>query len=164
MKNIIKSFLILLLTTGFSFGQIQILPLKEPGIPFSSPLKPITFKIGLLEVKPIPIPAGTLTPHKGYLLKRSDIGLLKTVVDNVSSDFTRQCDTRISTYRDELDNCQEDCNERVLDINLQIDKLETSLEQEKELHDSTRLKYTLYGFGGAVVSSLVTALVLRISN
>lgn len=164
MKVMFKALVILLLSTSFSFGQLQILPLKEPGIPLRSPLKPISFKIGLLEVKPLPISEGTLTPYKGYLFKRSDIGLLKTVVDNVPSDFTRQCDTRISNYKDELDNCQEECNERVLDLNLQVDKLETSLAEEKDLHDSTRLKYTIYGFGGAVVSSLVTALVLRISN
>lgn len=130
--------------------------------PLASPMRPITFNIGLLEIKAEFIPVGGVSPVRGYILKRSDVALLQTVVDRLPDDFSRECDARIGACIDEVTSCQTDCNQRSAAVLEELAQTKDLLIAEKELHDSTRLRYTLYGFGGAIVSSLTTALILRI--
>lgn len=129
-----------------------------------SSTKPITFNIGLLKIEAEFIPAGGVSPYRGYILKRSDVALLQTVVDRLPDDFSRECDFRIRACIDEVTSCQEDCNTRTATLIEQFEQTKEELATEREQHDSTRLRYTLYGFGGAIVSSLTTVLVLRIAK
>lgn len=138
--------------------------LEVPEMKVSPVVKPITFKIGLLEVTADFVAEGAAAPHKGYILRRSDVALLQTVVDSLPDDFTRECDNRIDSCIAEVESCQEDCNRRTELLIEDLAKAEESLELEKEQHDSTRLRYTLYGFGGAIVSSLTTVLILRVAK
>lgn len=129
-----------------------------------SSTKPITFNIGLLKIEAEFIPASGVSPYRGYILKRSDVALLQTVVDSLPDDFSRECDARIGACIEEVTSCQEECNQRVASVIEQLEQTKELLISEREQHDSTRLRYTLYGFGGAIVSSLTTVLILRIAK
>lgn len=138
---------------------------EQPATPsLESPIRPITFNIGLLEIEAEFIPAGGISPTRGYILKRSDVALLQTVVDRLPDDFSRECDARIGACIEEVTACQEDCNQRSAAVLEELAQTKDLLVAEREMHDSTRLKYTLYGFGGAIVSSLTTVLILKIAK
>jgi len=171
MSRVILSLLFLsTFFTGFSQAQ----PLLDVDLSEAEPpaealvlervTKPITFNIGLLQISAEFIPAGGISPTRGYILKRSDVALLQTVVDRLPDDFSRECDARIGACIEEVTACQEDCNRRTAAALEELAQTKDLLNAEKELHDSTRLRYTLYGFGGAIVSSLTTALILRIAK
>lgn len=144
-------------------SEVKIL-LDVPQLKVSPVVKPITFNIGSLKVTADFIAEGAAAPHRGYLLRRSDVGLLQTVVDNLPDDFTRRCDARVDSCIDEVESCQEDCDSRTSLLIEDLEKAQEDLAEEREQHDSTRLRYTLYGFGGAIVSSLTTVLILRVAK
>lgn len=169
MSRVILSLLFLLtFFTGISQSQPLLnVDLSEEAPAAEAPslessTKPITFNIGLLQIRAEFIPAGGVSPTRGYILKRSDVALLQTVVDRLPDDFSRECDARIGACIEEVSSCQTDCNQRSAAVLEELAQTKDLLIAEKELHDSTRFRYTLYGFGGAIVSSLTTALILRI--
>ena len=178
MLNKILSLLIVFISfAGNAYGQQQVaqegassrsepsrLLLDVPEMQVKPVVKPITFQIGLLKVVADFVPEGAPAPHKGYILRRSDVGLIQTVIDSLPDDFTRECDARVDSCITEVESCQEDCNDRTALLIEDLAKAEEDLATEREQHDSTRLRYTLYGFGGAIVSSLTTVLVLRIAK
>lgn len=167
MYKVVSLFLCLTLLFGKAYGQPsqggEASPLKPlMAVELESSLKPITFQIGSLTVKGKALRQGQAAPYKGYILTRSDVGLLKTVVDAVPEDFTRHCDLRIDACVAELSTCQTDCNARVDAITKELNRTKESLALETESHSETRFWYTVYGFGGAVAASLTTALITRI--
>ena len=161
LKSILVANLSISLLFSNTFAQQQ--QVEEQNIPSLEPVvKPIKFNIGLLEISAEFVPEGAPAPYRGYMLRRSDVALLQTVVDRLPDDFSRECDARIGACIDEVSNCQEECNQRVAATIEELAQTKELLLSERENHDSTRLRYTLYGFGGAIVSSLTTALILRI--
>lgn len=133
-----------------------------PEVQMEPPVKPITFQIGLLKIEAEFVAEGGTSSYKGYVLKRSDVALLQTVVDSLPDDFSRECDARIDACLEEVTSCQEDCNGRTDALIIDLTQTKEELQIERENHASTRMRYTFYGFGGALVSSLTTALILRI--
>lgn len=163
-------FLLFSFLTNVAFAQpllevdLDHTPTVVSPLSLESSTKPITFNIGLLKIEAEFIPASGVAPYRGYILKRSDVALLQTVVDSLPDDFSRECDARIGACIEEVTSCQEECNQRVASAIEQLEQTKELLILEREQHDSTRLRYTLYGFGGAIVSSLTTALILRIAK
>ena len=167
VNKILKNFLVVALSIIITFNssyaqpqqpEVQNLPSLEPVV------KPIKFNIGLLEISAEFIPEGVPSPYRGYILRRSDVALLQTVVDRLPDDFSRECDARIGACIDEVSSCQEECNQRVSATIEELEQTKELLTSERENHDSTKLRYTLYGFSGAIVSSLTTVLILRIAK
>lgn len=169
MRKITSLFLCLTFLFNNAYGQPTQ---SEEGAPtrplltieLEPRLRPITFQIGSLTITGEQLEKDYPAPYRGYILSRSDVGLLKTVVDAVPEDFTRHCDQRIDACISELQVCQSDCNARVEAIMAELTSTKERLTLETERHGETRFWYTVYGFGGAVAASLTTALIIRIVN
>ena len=169
MRKVISLFLCLTFLFNNAYGQpsqseeeVSVRPLLT--VELEARLRPITFQIGSLTVTGEFLDKDYPAPYRGYILSRSDVGLLKTVVDSVPEDFTRHCDQRIDACIAELQTCQADCNTRVETIMQELTSTKELLVLETEKHGDTRFWYTIYGFGGAVAASLTTALIVRIIN
>ena len=167
LKNTISILLSAIMLIGTVNAQPTVSTEEVPVTEFAAPnmvVRPITFNIGLLEIKAEFVDEGAAAQYKGYLLKRSDVALLQTVVDSLPDDFSRECDSRIGACLDEVTSCQTDCDQRVEQTISELHQTKDLLVSERELHSSTKMRYTLYGFGGAIVSSLTTALIIKIFN
>lgn len=169
MHKFISLFLCLTFLFNNAYGQPTQSEEEAPTRPLltvelETRLRPITFQIGSLTITGEHLEKDYPAPYRGYILSRSDVGLLKTVVDSVPEDFTRHCDQRIDACIAELQVCQSDCNTRVEAIMQELTSTKERLTLETERHGETRFWYTIYGFGGAVAASLTTALIIRIVN
>ena len=163
-KNFIVSILIVsLLASNSAYGQ----PQEQSEVEFPAPtltVRPIKFTIGLLEINAEFVDEGVSSPYKGYVLRRSDVALLQTVVDRLPDDFSRECDARIGACIDEVSNCQSECDQRMSNVTQELFATKELLTLERDQHQETRFRYALYGFGGAIVSSLTTVLIIKLVN
>ena len=163
-RNLITFILtFFLLTNNIVWAQPQSSESGEFPAP-SLVVRPIKFTIGLLEINAEFVDEGVSSPYKGYVLRRSDVALLQTVVDRLPDDFSRECDARIGACIDEVSNCQNECDQRMSNITQELLSTKELLTLERDQHQETRFRYALYGFGGAIVSSLTTVLIIKLVN
>jgi hypothetical protein len=153
MKNILIIFLSLLLA----------LPLASAQSNKVEELNSLDFKLKIGEYSftaPYYFP-GDIVLDEGYLIAVSDLALLKVDIESFESTMSANLNLLSKQCQKELSQCQEDADQRFINLVKENEFLTEKLSLQKELYEAQKIKTVIYTVSGILVTGLTSFLIVK---
>ena len=170
MKNLFLSFMLIfsflippkinkVYSEPVNFSEIKIDVMNsnndEDEGDFVTQHKDITLKIGTLEFPAIFLYKDESVPYQGYLIKFNDFLGIESFVENINKGCDILYDELLKECKKDLDQCQENCDERINTLLKEKDSLEMKLKLQIELTESEKTKRYIWTSLGLVAGASV---------
>lgn len=104
---------------------------------------------------------GDVVLGEGYLISVSDLALLKIEIESFQSTMSANLQLLTKQCKDELSQCQEDADQRFVNLIKENEHLTEKLALQKDLYKSQKTKTIIYTVSGVLITGLTSFLIVK---
>lgn len=104
---------------------------------------------------------GDVVLNEGYLISVSDLALLKVEIESFQSTMSANLQLLTKQCQDELSQCQEDADQRFVNLIKENEHLAEKLSLQEELYQTQKVKTIVYTVSGVVVTGITSFLIVK---
>jgi|13_taG_2_1085334.scaffolds.fasta_scaffold00011_136 hypothetical protein len=154
MKKILFIFLFLFFSTPAFAANQEIANLALDSLNFK-------LKLGNYYISaPYHLP-GDVVLDEGYLISVPDLALLKVEIDSIESTMAANLNLLSKQCQAELANCQQDADDRFVDLVKENDFLSEKLSLQESLYRAQKTKTIIYTLSGVFITGLTSFLIVK---
>lgn len=104
---------------------------------------------------------GDVVLNEGYLISVSDLALLKVEIESFQSTMSANLQLLTKQCQDELSQCQEDADQRFVNLIKENENLTEKLALQKDLYESQKVRTIVYTVSGVIITGLTSFLIVK---